>query len=152
VSGDGSRRGCREGWELELGRGRGTEWSEAPVASSKRRARGGEHEREMGGSARCGVEEGKREREGPGHGGRQHGVKDATDNGPQLLGMGCGAVAQTGESGSARETRRCATDMRGRVASGPGGRAGVRARDKSEAAWRWGADRWAQATQCQSTV
>jgi hypothetical protein len=34
--------------------------------------------------------------------------------------VGGGAVARTGESDEARATRRCATDMRGQVASGPG--------------------------------
>jgi hypothetical protein len=45
VSGGGSQQGGRvgsgEGGELKLGRGRGTEWSEARVASPNRRVREG---------------------------------------------------------------------------------------------------------------
>jgi hypothetical protein len=84
---------------------------------------GGEQEREMGGggSARCHVEEGKREREGPGCGGQQRVAKDAAGNGPRPLDAGGGAVAQIGESGRARAMRCCAIDMWGRVASVPGG-------------------------------
>jgi hypothetical protein len=110
VFGGRSRRGGHvggeEGGELKLGRG--MEWSEASVASSIRRARGGEREREMGGrSARCRVEEGIWEREGgPGRDGRQRGAKDVAGNSPQPSSAGGGAVSQTGESCGSWATRR----------------------------------------------
>jgi hypothetical protein len=72
-------------------------------------------------------------REGPGHGGRQCGAKDVAGNGTRPSGAGSGAIARTGESGLARATRRCATDMRGRVASGLGG-SGRGTREREE----WG--------------
>jgi hypothetical protein len=105
VSGGRSRRGGRVGigerGELKLWRGRGPERSDAPTASSNRRARGGEREKEMGrGSALCHVEEGKWEREGLEHGDQQHGAKDAVDNGPRPSGAGGGAVARIGDSGT----------------------------------------------------
>jgi hypothetical protein len=61
------------------------------------------------------------EREGPGRGGRQHGVKDAAANSPRPLGASDGTVALTGESGGAQATRCCVTDMQGQVASGSSG-------------------------------
>jgi hypothetical protein len=76
----------------------------------------------MGGggwSARCRMEEGKREREGPseadGSAGRR--MRPATTLGHQAR-----AVALLHEQGrAARHGRRGATDMRGRMASRPGG-------------------------------
>jgi hypothetical protein len=62
-----------------------------------------------------------REREGPGRGSGQCGLKDAAINGPRLLGARGDAVARTRESGEAHAMQGCATDMQGRVVSGPGG-------------------------------
>jgi hypothetical protein len=117
------------------------------------RERAGENERgNWGGSARCHVEEGKREREGPGHGSWQCGAKDTAGNGPWPSGMGDGAVAQQGRAvgrgrrGAARQT--CGVGWH----QGPMAPTGVREREKSGAVRRLGADRRARATPCWGTV
>jgi hypothetical protein len=96
---DAEQSGVRHRWLLQISR------------------RGVEREKEMGGVGsvpRGGRETG--EREGPGRG-----AKDAASNGPWPSGVCGGTVARTRVSGGARVTWRCATGMRGWVASEPGG-------------------------------
>jgi hypothetical protein len=103
------------GGGLELRFGHGIEQSEEPAASPNHRARGGEQERETGGggSARCRVEDGKRERErapGTAVGSVDHGVGMALSGtvrggrtrsqrrraGKQGRAVGCGAADRWG--------------------------------------------------------
>jgi hypothetical protein len=133
------------------------ERSEAPASSPNRRAHM-ESREGNGGGVGSGVphgrkEMGEREREGPGHGGRQREANDVAGNGPRPLGSGGGTVAQIGESGRAWATRCCAVDRWGRAATGPGGqRWGVGGREKTEAARRRGTNRQARPVQCRGAV
>jgi hypothetical protein len=112
------------------------------VASPNLRARGGEQEREMGGSAQCHVEEGKWEREralGTAVNSADHGVRMAP-SGAVVGGSARSWRRQAGEQGRVAGRGRCgAVDRWGRVPMGPGGQ-------------RRGADRRARATQCRGTV
>jgi hypothetical protein len=141
-----------------LSSGSGTEWSGVrrrrllQIGGRTRRA-----EREMaGGSARaCHTAERKweREREGPGHGGRQREAIDVAGNGPRPSGSDGGTVAQIGESRRAWAMRCCAVDRWSRAATGPGGqRWGVGGREKTEAARRRGTNRQARPVQCRGAV
>jgi hypothetical protein len=112
------------------------------VASPNLRARGGEQEREMGGSAQCHMEEGKWEREralGTVVNNTDHEVRMAP-SGAVGGGSARSWLRQAGEQGRvARRGRRGAVDRWGQVPMGLGGQ-------------RRGADRRARATQCRGAV
>jgi hypothetical protein len=108
VSGGGSRRDWRvgggEGGELKLRCGRGTERSEAPVASPNggRVGRTREGNGGVGSVLRGGRKTG--EREGPGRGGWQRGPR-GRDGQRQKRTLATEVGWRTGEGGGARATR-----------------------------------------------